>query len=256
MKILAIGDITGTATIPYLRSVLWRGRERLGADFVVANGENVTDIHGISAADATALLDCGIDLLTTGNHTFSRRDIYAFLDSSGDIIRPANYPPSCPGTGYTIKNVGGWRLLCVNVMGTAFMEPLDSPFDAVDRILERERGKFDLSLLDIHAEATSEKLALAGYFDGRITVMFGTHTHVATADERILPGGSGYITDLGMSGPVGGILGTDAAAVIARFRTRMPQRFTVAGGDIAVSGALFKIDDDSRRVVEVQRVKM
>lgn len=254
MKILTIGDVTGVRSIEYLRGRLWGIRQQFGADVVIANGENVSDIRGISASDAEALLDCGIDLLTTGNHVWGKFDIGAFLDASPAIIRPANFPPSCPGVGSTVLRVGGWRLLCINVMGVVYMDALDSPFDTVDKILERERGKYDFALLDIHAEATSEKLALAHYFDGRINVIFGTHTHVPTADEQILPRGTGYITDLGMTGPTGGIIGTDAQCVIRRFRTKMPQRFSVAEGEIKAHGALFELDTSSGRCTRVTRV--
>lgn len=249
MKILALGDVTGNTALEYLRQNLWRQRDLLGADFVVANGENVSDIHGISPSDAAALLDCGVDLITTGNHVFGKRGILELLDSSDSIIRPANYPAACPGTGYKIKQIGGWRLLCMNILGTVYLEPLASPFETVDKILERERDKYDLSLLDLHAEATSEKMALARYFDGRINIIFGTHTHVQTADEQILPGGTAYITDLGMSGPTGGVLGTASEPVLARFLTKMPQRFTLADGPVAVRGALFDTDAPSVRRV-------
>lgn len=255
LKILALGDVVGRRTIEYLRANLWQKRSALGVDFVVANGENVSEIHGITADDADALFDCGIDFITTGNHVFRAKSVEALLESSSDIIRPANYPASCPGVGYSIKNVNGWRLLCMNVMGVVYLESLNSPFETVDRILERERGNYDLSLLDIHAEATSEKLALARYFDGRINIIFGTHTHVPTADAQILPRGTGYITDLGMSGPTDGILGTAAEPVIKKFLTKMPQRFTVAEGAVAVTGALFTIDTDTRRVMKVERVE-
>ncbi len=255
MKILALGDITGTVTIRHLRENLWRHRRALGVDFVVANGENASEIHGITAGDAQALLDCGVDLITTGNHVFRKRDIGELLDISCSIIRPANYPAACPGTGSVIRQVGGWRLLCMNVMGVVYLESLACPFETVEKILERERGNYDISLLDIHAEATSEKLALARYFDGRINIIFGTHTHVQTADEQILPGGTGYITDLGMSGPVGGILGTATEPVVARFTTKMPQRFSVAGGNIEIRGALFELDPDTGRVISVSRVR-
>ncbi len=254
MNILALGDIVGQTTLPYLRRTLWQKRDALGADLVIANGENVTDIHGMSAENAQELLDCGVDVITTGNHVWSRRDAYALLDESPVILRPANYPADCPGEGAKIVRVGGWRVLCLNIMGEVYMEPLASPFDTLDRILERRRGQYDLAVLDIHAEATSEKLALARYFDGRIGVIFGTHTHVPTADARVLPGGTGYITDLGMSGPTGGVIGTDAECVIARFRTKMPQRFKLAGGDIEVMGALFEVDPSTGRTTRVTRV--
>ena len=254
MKILAIGDVVGARSIEYLNARLWKYREANRVDFVVANGENASDIHGISAPDARSLLDAGADLITLGNHTYGRRDICTLLSDSERIIRPANYPPMAPGGGYTLLRIGGCRLLCINVLGTALMESLACPFQTVDRILEWEAGNYDISLMDIHAEATSEKIALARYFDGRITMMFGTHTHVQTADEQILPGGSGYITDLGMTGPVGGVIGTDSEAVIEKFRTKMPIRFRVADGEISAHGALFTLSDDTLAVTSVQRV--
>ncbi len=251
MKILAIGDIVGTRAIEYLQKTLYKKRTELCVDFTVANGENASDIHGLSCREANAVLDCGVDLITMGNHTWARRDLYGFLDNKSDkIIRPANYPGSAPGCGYTIVNICGYRVLCINVLGVAFLEPLDSPFLVVEKILSREEGKYDLSLMDIHAEATSEKYALARYFDGKINVMFGTHTHVQTADEQILPGGSAYITDLGMSGPINGILGTDTGAVLCKLKDHMPSRFTVSDGEIKVHGALFELDGKTVRSVK------
>ena len=254
MKILAIGDIVGTRTADYLSARLWKLRDAMKVDFVVANGENTTDIHGLSRTHAEALLDAGVDLITTGNHVWHRRDLYPLLEDSARLIRPANYPATSPGNGYTLLTVDSWRLLCLNVMGTVFMEPLNSPFEAIEAILRREAGQYDFALMDIHAEATSEKLALARYFDGRIHVMFGTHTHVTTADEQILPNGSGYITDLGMSGPHNGILGTETSVVIEKLRTHMPQRFAVADGEITVNGTLFTLDTATSRVTDVKRI--
>lgn len=254
MKILAIGDIVGRAALDYVKERLWGLRRELSADFVVANGENVCDIHGIDADEAETLFASGVDLITTGNHVFSRRTAYSYLDNTEAILRPCNYPPEAPGKGYTILDVDGWRVLCINAMGRTYMEPLASPLEAVDKILAREEGKYDLALLDFHAEATSEKLAMAHYFDGRIQVIFGTHTHVATADERILPKGSGYITDLGMTGPVDSILGTDKDAILRRFLTAMPQRFIVAEGKIEGAGALYEVDPSTRRVLSVKRI--
>ena len=160
-----------------------------------------------------------------------------------------------PGGGYTVINIDGWKILGINVMGTALMESLACPFATVDRILEREAGAYDFAVMDIHAESTSEKLALAHYFDGRVQVMFGTHTHVQTADEQVLAGGSGYITDLGMSGPVDGVIGADAKAVIERFRTKIGARLIVSGGRIEAQGALFDLDTATNKVRSVQRIK-
>ena len=255
MKILAIGDVVGTKSVEYLKEKLWNVRRELGADVVVVNGENATDIHGISANDARRIMDAGADLITLGNHTYGRRDICELLGDAEWIIRPANYPPMAPGSGYTILTLGGWRILGINVLGTAMMDAMACPFATVDRILEREKGNYDVAVMDIHAEATSEKIALARYFDGRINIIFGTHTHVTTADEQILPRGTGYITDLGMSGPVNGILGTDASVVIERLRTKIPSRFVIADGEIKANGAIFELDTATGRVKSVRRVK-
>ena len=255
MRILALGDVVGHVAIEYLADKLWAFRSKEKIDFCVANGENATEIRGISAADAEALLGTGVDLITLGNHAFGMKDIYSYLDANEHcIIRPANYPTDAPGVGYTVCDVNGWRVLCINVSGRVYLDPLASPFDTVDRILEREDGRYDVALLDIHAEATSEKLAIGRYFDGRIQVLFGTHTHVPTADEQTLPHGSGYITDLGMCGPTDGILGTDADAVIHRFRTLMPTRFSVASGDVKAQGVIFDVDEGAKKVRSVKRV--
>lgn len=252
MRILALGDVVGGATVDVLRQRLWNIRTKEKIDFVIANGENTTDIRGICARDAEALLDVGIDVITLGNHTYGKRDIYPYLEHATHVIRPANYPPEAPGNGYTVVTVDGWRLLCININGRVYMDAFASPFDTVDRILTREKGNYDLAVMDIHAEATSEKLAIAHYFDGRIQVMFGTHTHVPTADDGILPNGSGYVTDLGMCGPVGGIIGTAKEQVIERFRTLMPVHFHVAEGPIESHGVIFELEDV--KVKSVRRI--
>ena len=256
MKILAVGDVVGRRSIEYLAKTLRKTASSLRADFVVVNGENASEIHGLCKADAEALLDAGADLITLGNHAFGSRDLYGFLDDHTDeIIRPANYPPACPGVGYTIRRVSGIRVLCMNLSGTAFMDQLDNPFAAVDRILDREKGDYDLSLLDFHAEATSEKLAIGYHLDGRVQIVFGTHTHVPTADARVLPKGTGYVTDLGMTGPTNGILGTDAEAVLYKMRTHMPTRFTVADGPIEAQAVLFTLEDTKPHgCVKVERI--
>lgn len=255
MKILALGDVVGIRAIDYLSKNLWNVRKSLGVDFVVANAENASDIHGLCPKDADRLLDAGVDFMTMGNHTFAKRELYSYLDDNPErIIRPCNYPATAPGYGSYTVNVEGYKMLCINVMGTAFMEPLGSPFDAVDCILGAEEGRYDFALLDIHAEATSEKIALARYFDGRINMIFGTHTHVQTADNQILLRGSGYITDLGMTGPIEGVLGTDTNAVMTKMKDHMPARFTVADGEIKAHGAVFELDSGFK-VTKVTRVK-
>ena len=254
MKILALGDVVGRKAVSYLSDKLWNIRNKYGADLVVVNGENASDVYGIDTEDAKAILLAGADVITLGNHTYGRKDICEMLSGDAKIIRPANYPPLAPGAGYLITEMLGRRILCINVMGTAFMDALACPFATVDRILDREKGSYDIAIMDIHAESTSEKIALARYFDGRVNVIFGTHTHVQTADEQILPLGSGYITDIGMVGPINGIIGSDAAAVIERARTKIPARLTVADGDIRACGALFELNTDTKRVTSVKRI--
>lgn len=255
MKILALGDVVGRNAVSFLSDNLWNIRKKYGADLVVVNGENASDVYGIDTEDAKAIFMAGADVITLGNHAFGRKNIFTLLSDSDSIIRPANYPPFTPGSGYTTVNICGWCVLCINVSGTAFMDALACPFATVDKILEREKGTYDIALMDVHAESTSEKIALGRYFDGRIQVIFGTHTHVQTADEQILPKGSGYITDLGMTGPVSGIIGADAATVIERFRTKISSRFTVASGEIQATGAIFDVDMTAKKVISVERVK-
>ncbi len=254
MKILAIGDVVGTRAVAYLREKLWEKRRALGADFVIANGENASDIHGICTADAETLLSSGVDMITLGNHSFGKRDICTMLSDSNSIIRPANYPSCVPGSGCSVLNIDGWRILSINVLGTALMDSMACPFATVDKILAREEGNYDISVMDIHAESTSEKIALGRYFDGRINIIFGTHTHVLTADEQILPLGSGYITDIGMTGPENGVIGADAQSVIERMRTKIPTYFRVADGDVRAHGALFTLDTSTNKVTAVQRI--
>ncbi len=254
MRILTLGDVVGSSAVRYLSEHLWKFRDKEKIDAVIVNGENATEIRGLSAKDAQTLLDAGADVLTLGNHAYGIRDLYAFLEDSDRIIRPANYPPQAPGAGYTVIDVCGWKMLCINVSGRVYLDPLASPFDTVDRILEREKGNYDFSVMDIHAEATSEKLALSHYFDGRIGAMFGTHTHVPTADGRVLKRGSGYVTDLGMCGPIDSILGTDADRVIEKFRFQMPVRFEVASGEIEAQGVIFEIDPQKNQTTDVRRI--
>ena len=253
MNILIIGDIVGTRSITYLKENLWATRDKYKIDYVIANGENASEIHGVCAKDARDILDSGVDFITLGNHTWNKRDIYAFLDTNTDvIIRPANYHGSAPGYGYAIVDIQGYRALIMNVLGQVFMDPVGDPFDAVEYILAREEGNFDFSVLDVHAEATSEKYAIARVFDGKVDVIFGTHTHVPTADEQILPGGSAYVTDLGMTGPRNGVLGVDAERTLTKMRLHMPTQFIVADGEIRADAIIVTLDGD--KVKGIKRI--
>lgn len=255
MNILVIGDVTSPAGIEHLKKNLWTFRKENNIDFCVINGENASFVTGISEELAKVLLQSGADVITGGNHTMHNKTIYTFLDDKREIIRPINFGESAPGRGYTIVDACGYRMLVINAMGNVHIEPtLDSPYPYIDRALEREKGKYDFSVLDIHAEATGEKLAVGYAYDGKINVIFGTHTHVPTADEQILPQGTGYITDVGMCGESGGVIGMQSEAIVLRMRTRMPHKFTAAQGKVVANGAIFTLDSRSGKVTKVIRV--
>ena len=238
----------------FLCKNLWKIRKEYNIALTVANGENADLGNGLLETTAKTLMQSGVDVITSGNHIWQKSGIYPFLDDCPYVLRPANYPTGNPGHGSVIVEVEGLRVLVINVQGLVFMEPLASPFDTVDAILEKNKGEFDLSLLDIHAEATSEKAALAHYFDGRIDIICGTHTHVQTADERILPGGSAFITDLGMCGVQNSALGVKYEPIIRKLRTGMPQRFELATGNITMNSVIFVYNEQNSRVELVKRV--
>jgi metallophosphoesterase (TIGR00282 family) len=256
MKILAIGDIVGGIAIDYLSKNLSKFIKENKIDFVIANGENASEIKGLTKIDAEAIYNAGVDFITLGNHAYGKKDIYSYLDNNDyKIIRPCNFPIKSPGSGYSVVKIDGYKILIINALGTMYMTPLNSPFEAIDKILDREKGSYDFAILDIHAEATSEKLAIAHYFDGRIAIIFGTHTHVPTADEQILPKGTAYITDIGMSGPINSILGTKVETIVNKFVTQTPQFFTVADGEVNIQGAIFDINPDTKKINSVNRIK-
>ena len=258
MKILALGDVAGPAAAAKLSRELWNIRKEYGIDLAIVNGENASEGNGVDKATAETLLGCGADVITTGNHVFRKYDIYPFLDDCENIIRPANFPPDCPGKGYALFDCGGIKILVMNVQGTVYMEPLDDPFSAVEKILIREEGNYDLSVLDVHAEATSEKAAIARYFDGRIDLVFGTHTHVQTCDERILPNGTAFITDIGMCGPENSILGIKSELVIRKLKDKMPVRFEFSDKDVSFCGVIasFESKNGNYFASSVERIKI
>ncbi len=256
MKILAIGDVVGPAAIEYMSKKLRNFVSAEKVSLTLVNGENASIGNGLSRADAEAILDAGADVITGGNHIWQKKDLREFLDTSQCIIRPANYPSTNPGSGYTVADADGYKVLVMNVMGVIYGDPLADPFETVERILKREEGNYDIATLDIHAETTSEKYALARYFDGRINVIYGTHTHIPTADEQVLPRGSGYITDLGMTGPHDSILGVKSECIIHKLTTKLPTRFEIAENDLRVNGALFELDPSTGRVSKVTRVTL
>jgi metallophosphoesterase (TIGR00282 family) len=254
MKVLALGDVTDGRAAAYVAANLPRFRRENKIDFAIVNAENAGFIIGPEPDVAKALLDGGADVLTGGNHTLQRKSLHATLEDSERMLRPANYPAEVPGMGYTILDVRGYRLLVMNAIGQVHMDPVDCPFRTIDRILSREEGNFDLSILDFHADASSEKRAMGLYLDGRVDMVFGTHTHTPTADEQILPRGTGFISDIGMCGPKDSILGIDPETVFARMVYKLPDRWTPAAGEIRAEGVVFTLDDNDHRVTAVERV--
>lgn len=254
LRILTIGDVVGPCAVDVLSKHLFSLRNTLRVDFVIANGENAAPGNGIDIQSAKTLLFAGVDVITTGNHIWQKRDIRDFLCTNEQILRPANYPAACPGSGYTVFSVMGYRFLVINVLGTVYMDALENPFSAVDRILQHEAGRYDFVCVDFHAETTSEKRAMGFYLDGRVNIVFGTHTHVPTADLQILPLGTGYITDLGMTGPRDSILGVRSDIIIEKLITKMPVRFELAETPITLNAAVFTIDTDSKKVIDTEQI--
>lgn len=256
MRILAIGDVTSQRGVEHLKRNLWKYRKEKRIDLCIVNGENASFISGIAEEQAIELLRSGADVITGGNHTLHARGISQLLEERCEVLRPINYGDGAPGRGYGIFDVAGYRALVINALGIVNIEPrLDSPYPYIDRLLSECAGEYDLAVLDIHAEATGEKLALGYAYDGRIGVIFGTHTHVPTADTMILPAGTGYVTDVGMCGECGGVLGMDAATVVEKMRTRLPIRFKAAAGEPSADGVIFDYDMTAKRVLSVERVK-
>jgi metallophosphoesterase (TIGR00282 family) len=256
MRILMLGDVVGRPGRRVIREFLPSMREERAIDFVVANGENAAGGAGITTKTFKELLSHGVDVVTTGNHVYRQRDVLNIFESDEDrLIRPANFSDRSAGTGFTVREDGqGRRIGVVNVQTRVFMGPSEDPFAAADRITEELTGRTDLILFDVHGEATSEKKAMGYFLDGRVAAVVGTHTHVPTADECVLPGGTAYITDLGMNGPHDSCLGVDKDIIIRKFLTGMPARFNVATGDPRMQGLLIDLDDESLKAVAVERI--
>jgi metallophosphoesterase (TIGR00282 family) len=219
------------------------------------NGENAADGNGITPAAARSLKDSGADVITGGNHTFRRHEFYEVLEENEFLLRPANLPLGTPGRGMTFVDRGRYQVAVINLQGTVYMEALTSPFDTLDSVL-KEAGNPKFCVVDFHAEATAEKRALAGYADGRVSALFGTHTHVATADEQVLAGGTGFITDVGMTGPIDSCLGVRTELSIEKMRTKLPVRFATADGPCAMDGVLFTLDNATGKCTAVKRIRI
>jgi len=255
VNILAIGDVVGTVGCRFLRARLPALKKAEKIDLVIANGENSADGNGITPSSAEYLFSSGVDVITAGNHTFRRKESYDTFEENPFLLRPANFPEgTTPGRGYTLFDMGRKQVAVINLMGCMFMEPLNDPYVTVDHILKKLETK--LIVLDFHAEATAEKQALAYYLDGRISAFFGTHTHVQTADEQILPRGTGFITDVGMTGPIHSVLGVKPELSVRKFKEKLPVRFELASDPCKMECACFTVDDNSGKTTQIKRMKI
>ncbi|MCI1956098.1 MAG: TIGR00282 family metallophosphoesterase [Oscillospiraceae bacterium] len=254
MNILAIGDVVGSIGCRFLRSHLPTLKKLKAIDLVIVNGENSADGNGLTPVSVQYLFDSGADVVTSGNHSFRRRESYDLYDSCETLLRPANFPPSAPGKGFCVVDMGRIQVGVLNLMGVVYMESMESPFDCADRILAK--GVPKITVVDFHAEATGEKRSFAWYLDGRVSAVFGTHTHVQTADECVLPKGTGYISDLGMTGPIDSVLGVKPELTIQKMRTKMPVRFAIAEGACRIDGAIFSVDESTGKTISVERLEI
>jgi 2',3'-cyclic-nucleotide 2'-phosphodiesterase len=257
MRILFIGDILGQPGRRIVKEALPLLRAELQPDLVLANGENAAAGFGITPALVEELLDLGIAVLTSGNHIWDKKEIYPYLRDqvNGRLLRPANYPGDSPGRGlYVGKTATGIGYAVINLQGRVFMPPLDCPFRKADELLRSIPDEVKIRIVDMHAEATSEKQALGWYLDGRVTAVLGTHTHVPTADETVLPRGTAYLTDLGMTGPYESVIGMDRQSVVQKFLDQLPARFEVGQGDVRLCGALLEADPESGHALSISRL--
>ena len=257
LRILFIGDIVGRPGRELIRKGLSHLIDGVGADLVIANVENAAAGYGVTREIGEALLGHGIDVMTTGNHVWDRRETLDYIGTEPRLLRPANYPAGTPGNGsYLARTAQGRPVGVVNVMGRVFMASLDDPFVAVTREVDALRKRTRVILVDVHAEATSEKLAVGWHLDGTVTAVIGTHTHVQTADEQILPGGTAYLTDAGMTGPHDSIIGMDKAAVLEKFRTGLPVRLETATGNPRLNGLVITADEATGRALTIERLNL
>ncbi|WP_432823436.1 TIGR00282 family metallophosphoesterase [Trichloromonas sp.] len=255
MKILFIGDVVGRPGRVALASRLDRLVDRNNIDLVVVNGENAAAGFGLTADLAREFYDLGVDVLTSGNHIWDKREIYDYLDSQKRLLRPANYPAGLPGRGHGVFSTSaGIKVGIINLEGRVFMNNLECPFRTADALVDELRQQTPVILVDFHAEATSEKAALGCYLDGRVSALVGTHTHVQTADERILPSGTAYITDVGMTGSRDSVIGIRKELAVEKFLSLLPVRFEVAKKDATVCGVVLTIDEETGRATAIERV--
>jgi len=255
MRLLFIGDIVGQPGRQIVKELVPQLRQQHRLDYVIANGENAAGGSGITVNTAAELFLGGIDLLTCGDHLWDQKDVFELLEKEPRFVRPGNYPPGTPGQGSTVLEKPGLPPLGVlNLQGRTFMPALENPFHVALAEVEKLRQKTKLIFVDFHAEATSEKIALARLLDGRVSAVVGTHTHVQTADEQIFPGGTAFLCDAGFTGPHESVIGREIEPILRRFLTQMPQRFEVAKGRVLLQGAVIEIDSDTGRAVSIQRI--
>ena len=250
VSLLMIGDVIGKPGRQAVSKLLPSLRRQYGLDLVIANAENAAGGLGLTPATAAELLETGIDVLTSGNHIWARKEIVPFLNGELPILRPLNYPPSVPGRGFIVKG----KALVVNLIGRTFIGNFDCPFRAMDQLLAELESKPPVVIVDFHAEATSEKMAMGRYLDGRVSAVLGTHTHVGTIDTQLLPQGTAYVTDIGMVGPVDSIIGDDIEDVLQRFLTAMPHRLSVGKGKTIFNAVLVRLDDRSGKALGIERI--
>jgi len=248
--ILAVGDIIGRPGRQAVQEFLPDLRQQHGLDLVMANAENTAGGLGLTPTTAKALLNAGVDVLTSGNHIWAQKEIIPYLEGEMPILRPLNYPPCVPGRGYIVNS----QAIVVNLIGRTFMGDFDCPFRAMDKLLAELKPKPPVIIVDFHAEATSEKMAMGRYLDGRVSAVLGTHTHVGTIDTQLLPQGTAYVTDIGMTGPIDSVIGDDTESVLQRFLTAIPYRLPVGKGKVMLNAILVRIDDDNGRALSIDRI--
>lgn len=256
MNILIIGDIVGICGVNKVKEILPKFKKDNKIDFVIANAENSADGMGITSKIFKELLVAGVDVVTMGNHTWGKKDIFSFIDNP-KLIRPANYSKGVVGKGFGIYECKGKKIGVINLIGRTDMNVLsENPFTVANDIVEKIKNKTDIIIIDFHAEATAEKIAMGIYLDGKITALYGTHTHVQTADEHILENGTGYISDIGMTGPIKSVIGMESKASIKRFVTSLPERYKLAEGPCCLNGCIFEINDENCRVEKINRINI
>ena len=256
MRILAVGDLIGESGVKRLKEILPKIKKEEKIDFVITNGENSAGGMGITEKNFRDILDAGTNVITMGNHTWGKKDIFKFIDNP-QILRPANYPEGVVGKGLGIYECKNKKIAVMNFIGRVDINILsENPFIMAKKMVEEIKDKVDIIIIDFHAEATAEKIAMGRYLDGKITAIFGTHTHVQTADEQIFPEGTAYITDIGMTGPKNSVIGMDIKASIKRFETTLPEKYKLAEGDCIFNAVIFDIDDETNKVTDIKRINI